>query len=134
MFLEDKEIITINRTAIVSQTLTMDVPAKGLEAQELQRTGLTLERYARYKRLLDSLGLAWGISRDGETIYFAAELPSLLNRDSTKGYVYSPATTMSPCVDNLDRYVPTTSNRNVKGGYIVFKTLQPHWFLYRAWE
>lgn len=62
--------------------------------------------------------------------WFHAELPSILNGDSTKGYVYSPGT-LSPVAEELDHYLPVPTSLDKYGGYVVFKAIKPHWFLYK---
>jgi len=125
MFISDAGIMAITKKGIRTATVIVS-PRDGLE-----RVGLSPARYAQYIRLLEALGLEGGIVRgDNSTIWFGAETPSILNGDSTKGYVYSNAE-LTPCVTDLNSYKPGPAALNQHGGFVVFSLIKPHWYLYR---
>jgi hypothetical protein len=125
MLSSDVGFVTISRRVIVTRTKTLNSPRSGLE-----RVGLSPDRYAHYLQLFDALDLKGGVSRNENGIWFRAETPSVLNGDSTKGYVYSQ-TDRAPCVADLDAYVPPPNARDQYGGFVVYARLKPKWYLYK---
>jgi hypothetical protein len=96
---------------------------------ETERVGLTRQRWARYQRQLQNLGLAQitkGLRGDVE---FRVDQGSLFNGDSYKGYEYSPDAAEHPKA-SLDGYRISESDRDSSGGYYVSKPLKGFWRLY----
>lgn len=128
----DSSLITISTTHVVSRN-EMVLTTGSLT--DINRVGLTRERYAEYLKMFKELGLKGGITRDAtklDKIIFRAEKPSFFNGLSEKGYSYS-AGDLGPCLDNLNSYVPPQSALNRPEGYIVFERVGPHWYLYKGW-
>jgi hypothetical protein len=96
---------------------------------EIERLGLTRERWATYKRQLRELGLVLVIKGDDGSIEFRVDPGSYSNGDSYKGYEYNPSPAEHPKA-SLDNYRISENDRDSSGGYYVSKPLKGHWILY----
>jgi hypothetical protein len=133
LFMHDVDVISISRTVIVGREKTVSLSSG--KPGDFDNAAISAARYAIYLNLFDQLGLKGGITRDtrrADSINFPAELPSLLNGDSTKGYWYSPDE-VTPCFENLERYKPPQILLQRREGYAIFSPLKTHWYLYKSW-
>ena len=125
MFTKDVQLTMVRRDLIRAGTVTLNSPPR-----DLQKVGLSEERYGTYIKLLNFLGLRTGIGRDEKGIWFEVDRPSYLNGDTTKGYIYS-VSDLNPLTPDLDAYVPAATSTSRQPRFLVFKNLKGHWFLYR---
>jgi hypothetical protein len=95
---------------------------------EMERAGLTRERWARYQQQLNDLGVA-RVTKDKRDVEFRVDEGSFLNGDSYKGYWYSP-NPPEHTKASLDGYRISESDRAPYGGYYVSKPLKGQWRLY----
>jgi hypothetical protein len=126
LFASDPEFVTIGRTRIITHATVLTSPPQGLD-----RVRLSPERYGRYLKLFDALSLGGGVSRSAEGVWFLAEAPSWVLGDAQKGYIYS-LSDLAPCAADLDSYIPPKQNPLFdRGGFVVYKRLKSHWFLFK---
>ena len=97
-----------------------------------QELGMTKERWSQYVRLMNVLGIA-GVLKGGagEGVSFKVDVESMFNGGRTKGITYS-SVPLKPLVSNLDGYKPSPDVLDDHGGFVVYKQLKPHWYLYLA--
>jgi hypothetical protein len=97
------------------------------DPKQVEKAGLPRERFTQYQELVSELGLRGGVFiGNADTAWFAAESPFVFNGYSQKGYIYSPEP-LAPVIDTaLERYVPPSRLH----GWIVYRLLEPHWYLY----
>jgi hypothetical protein len=99
-------------------------------ATKTDHGGMSKEKYAEYTELFKSLGLADGVLRNGQSVWFSAEARSWANGSVTKGYVYS-TTELAPLVSDLDSYIPQPTPTSRRPGFLVFKIIKSNWYLYK---
>jgi hypothetical protein len=119
----DKTFITITPRIVVTSAGTFESPA------EAERAGMSDRRWADYRRLFATLGVPGGIFSSEDALAFTVDRPSILNGDSEKGFVYS-LQRQEPQAADLDSYHPSRQSLDPFGGYIVYKRLEPGWYLY----
>jgi hypothetical protein len=119
----DSRFITIAPDQFVTQSVI------GTGWKEAEDQGLAKSRWDAYQELFRRLELRGGLSRGGSIIYFRADMPSLWNGDSQKGFVYS-VDPLSPTTQDLEGYVPAPNQRDRYGGFVVYKPLKSHWYLF----
>lgn len=117
MVLQDTEFLTITTNQVVTRTRTVT-------SAQSELVGMSKERYSRYLDLFRAVGVDW-VSHGEGGVAFRKDGPSFANGDSTKGYLYS-SVERSPCVQDLDSYVPTSRSRP----WSAYSALKPHWYLY----
>lgn len=95
---------------------------------DIERLGLSTERWATYQRRLQDLGLVL-IAKANGGVEFRVDAGSFFNGDSYKGYEYDsdPAEHSKA---NLDDYRISESDRVRSGGYYASRPLKGHWCLY----
>ena len=95
---------------------------------QVERIGLTKERWAKYQRYLRDLGIVQIGQSDGR-IEFRVDPGTPFNGDSYKGYEYS----LDPPKHQkttLDSYRISSDDKDTYGGYYVSKPLGGNWRLY----
>jgi hypothetical protein len=93
-----------------------------------QELGMTKERWSLYLKQMNALGLTQ-ISIGAGGVSFKGDRESFSNCDRAKGIIYSSAP-LKPLLKALDGYRPTPDVTDDRGGYVVFKELSPHWYLF----
>jgi hypothetical protein len=95
---------------------------------ELERLGLSPERWRRYQKELRDLSLV-SVIKGEDGVEFRVGSGSLFNGDSYKSYEYRP-----PSPDHLraglDGYRRSDQDRSKWGGWLVYKPLKSKWSLY----
>ena len=88
--------------------------------------GLSNERWDAYRSLFNELDLKCGLTRleDSDIIVLCASATGMVTSGSDKGYAYSEDE-LTPTVQSLDA-IPET----LKYQRIVYKSIEPHWYLY----
>lgn len=126
MFAEDTRLTAVGRNWVRSGTIALVSPP-----EKIERVGLTRERYDRYVKIFDALGIEAGVSRDEKGgIWFETTRPSLFNGDTREGYVYSPSP-LTPLVIDLESYVPPATDDSPRPRFLVFKVLKGNWYLFK---
>jgi hypothetical protein len=93
--------------------------------------GLSDARYTEYLALFKALRLDDGILRDGRRIWFNSVRPTFFGGGSAKVYVFS-LDELSPLTADLDAFVPPRIDPlHGRPGFLVFRRLNPHWYLFR---
>jgi hypothetical protein len=95
---------------------------------EVERVGLSRERWEKYQRQLRELGLAQ-VTKGGGGVEFRVDQASIWNGDSVKGYWYA-LVEPGPPKASLDSYRLSASYKNRFGGSLVSKPIRPNWYLY----
>ncbi|MGA3242514.1 MAG: hypothetical protein ABSG03_40240 [Bryobacteraceae bacterium] len=121
----DEKLTMIGPHEICYAGRTLSVPS---DLSEIERLGLTAQRWADYQRQLRELGLALVTKSDGG-VEFRVDIGSFLNGDSYKGYEYNSHPAEHPKA-SLDGYRTSENDRQGSGGYYVSKPLQGSWRLY----
>jgi hypothetical protein len=94
-------------------------------------SGLSTERWNRYRSLFDQAGLRKGITKDdGDVIYFTIYYYGFVAASVSKGYVYSEKQ-LSPTFASLDT-MPSGIKPKFSGTYVIaYKPLKKNWYLFR---
>ncbi len=96
---------------------------------EIEGLGLTKQRWSRYQKQLQNLGLAGGVFKSEGRVEFRVDPGSIFNGDSYKGYVYMEAPP-EHLRTRLDGYRMTDSDKDKFGNWLVYKKLKDNWYLY----
>jgi len=96
---------------------------------EIERLGLTRQRWAAYQRQLRDLGLAQINREDDGGVEFRVDQGSYSNGDSYKGYQYESGSLEHPKA-GLDGYRISENDRHGSRGYYASKPLRGNWRLY----
>ena len=94
----------------------------------VDRLGLPKERWIRYQKQLQDLGIVMAFQGSGG-VALKVDSESLLNGDSSKGYEY---TEVPPehLKRSLDGYRLSQNDRDISGNYSVAKQIKGHWYIY----
>ena len=95
--------------------------------------GFSKQRWAEYRKLFNTLGLASGLDRvsssNGAAIYLMASARGMTMRGSSKGYLFSK-TPITNMVESLDREaeVPAKSKHGA-----LYRPIKGNWYLCFEW-
>ncbi len=124
----DHQIVTIMPTVIITHTKHLRV--QNADLGEVEKLGLSKGRWLQYQRLLRDLRLPGGVlAGDDGSFCFKADLESLWNGDTSKGYMYS-LNPLAPTVSDLDQYSPERDRFGRHRPYMAYRMIKPHWYLY----
>lgn len=96
---------------------------------DIERLGLTRERWVTYQKQLQELGLAGGVLKGEGRVEFRVDPGSIFNGDSYKGYAYEP-TPPGRLQSSLDGYRISENDKDKFGDWNVYKPLKGNWYLY----
>src|ERR1051326_151832 len=122
----DSQLTTLQPRAIIYAGKRVEV--RDGDLTELERLGLTRERWEHYQKELEDLGLA-GVMKGDSDIEFRIDSGSLLNGDSYKGYWYG-STAPYRVRDSLDGYRCSDRDQDKFGNWGVCKPLKRNWYVY----
>ncbi len=125
--LADSQLMTLQRNVLIFGGHSVDLRQSDMSA--IERVGLTRERWIHYQNQLRRLGL-YGVMKDGATrIEFRVDPGSMWNGDSYKGFEYR-TTPPRHMRNSLDDYRVSDEDRNEFGGWLVYRAIKGHWYLY----
>jgi len=84
----DSKLTTLQPSGVIYAGHLLNVGEANFS--DLERLGLPRERWVRYQKQLQDLGLEGGILKRDGSVEFRVDPGSFLNGDSYKGYVYTP--------------------------------------------
>jgi hypothetical protein len=125
--LADKKLKMIGRHSVRYGDQPM---ATDNDFADIERLGLTRERWMRFQNYLTGLGLE-RIFQAGDRIELEVEAESVYNLGSRKGYEYTSSSPPGHRKASLDNY-QTSQDDRIDGhrGYGVWKPLKGNWYLY----
>jgi hypothetical protein len=123
---KDSKLVTVQRHVLIYGGQTVDLRESDLSA--IERTGLPIGRWRHYQDELERLGL-YGVMKDGSRIEFRVDAGTLFNGDSYKGFEYRAYQPPHIRV-SLDDYRISDEDKTQFRGWLVYKTLNEHWYLY----
>jgi hypothetical protein len=95
---------------------------------DVERLGLTWQRWAAYQALLRDLDLVQIFGGHGG-VSFKADHGSLFNGDSDKGYSYEAAPPVHQKM-SLDDYRISEEDKDKSGDICIYKHIKGNWYLY----
>ena len=116
----DKKLAMIASDRIRYAGISMSPP---LEFSKLAGLGLRKERWLRFQRQLQELGMTQ-ITKGDQSVEFRVDRGSIGNGDSYKGYWHSP-TPPGHRKESLDRYRISAEDKDRFGGFLVCKPIKP---------
>ena len=93
-----------------------------------KNVGISEERWNEYRRLFHRAELSDGIETEENTIFFLVSASGSVVSGWGKGLAYSPVG-LTPVLNSLDEKPPGRLF-DKKGHVLVFRPLQPHWYIY----
>jgi hypothetical protein len=101
------------------------------EPTENELGGIAKERWSKYLTLMKSAGIGQILKGKGDSVTFKINRESLVNGDRSKGITYS-VVPLAPLKPSLDGFRPSPNMVDSHGGFVVYRELKPHWYLYLA--
>ena len=123
---EDPLLTSIQRSGAIYAGRTVNLRAN--DTAEIERLGLTKERWVRYQKRLGDLGL-YGVIKGPSMVEFRVDNGSLYNGDSYKGleYILTPPHHLRA---SLDGYRISDEDKDQFGDIAVYTSLTGKWYLY----
>jgi hypothetical protein len=97
---------------------------------EVESLGIAKDRWLGCQKRLKELGIMMVLNESG-SVEFKIDSESLLNGDSSKGYLFSSVPPRNQR-ESLDDYRISVHDKTDTGGYVVHKPIAKHanWYLY----
>jgi hypothetical protein len=132
---EFEKLVSMSKSDKVIKTLTDDtlIMTTGTAWRDgkagAERIGFDGNRWNEYQGLFKTLGIKCGMFNSYSGVEFQMDCPSMFNGDSVKGIAYLE-TPPFRLVDNLDRHKPLQAELGLTGGYVVYRKIAEHWYLF----